>query len=53
MIPETKAVGLFLEGSYAAPIATDTTDAEGAYAFADLEPGSFKLRAVKAELKTT
>ncbi len=33
-------VGLFLEGSYAAPIATDTTDAEGAYAFADLAPRS-------------
>ena len=26
-------VGLFLEGDYAAPIATDTTDAQGAYAF--------------------
>ena len=46
-------VGLFLEGDYAAPIATDTTDAEGAYAFPDVAPGSYRLRASKGHFKTT
>jgi len=46
-------VALFAEGAYVTPVATDTTDAEGAYSFSGIEPGSYKVRASKAEFKTT